>query len=75
VALRLSYALFENAHHCLRQGNELVRSPLGPQFIEIHLRLAGYDGSFIDITREVVTLLVTERMSLVAWILQILDSL
>ncbi|WP_230678769.1 hypothetical protein [Yersinia intermedia] len=46
------------------------------QFIEIRLRQAGYDDSFIDIAREAVTLLVTElMMTLMAWILQILDSL
>ena len=46
------------------------------QFIEIRLRQAGYDDSFIDIAREAVTLLVTElMMTLVAWILQILDNL
>lgn len=46
------------------------------QFIEIRLRQAGYDDSFIDIAREVVTLLVADlMMALTAWILKLLDPL
>lgn len=46
------------------------------QYIEIHLRQAGYDERSIDTAREAVTLLVTALITaLMAQILKLLDTL